>query len=96
MAIICNKKHYQSNIIIGHEVTNDDPLPHMSQYQMRRYVRKLMLNAARDVFEKFQRGNKVYVIDADAEVEGLLVNNVQRQQLRSEAHDLCNRINEME
>jgi len=96
MAIICNKKHFQSSIVTGHEVTNHDPLPHMSQHQMRNYLKKLMFYSARDILEKFHKGNKVYVIDADAEVEGLLVNNVQRQQLQSEAQDLCNRINEME
>ena len=51
-----------------------------------------MFYSARDVLEKFQKGNKVYVIDADAEVEGLLINDVQREQLQHEAEDLCSRI----
>ena len=64
----------------------------MSQQQIRNYLKQLMFYSARDILEKFHKGNKVYVIDADAEVEGLLVNDVQRKQLQHEAENLCSQI----
>lgn len=98
MAIICNKKHFQTSMITGYragnKAANNDPLPTMSQNQIKNCVKKLVLYAACDIMGKFHH-DAIYIIDADAEVEGLIVNNIQRQKFQSEIQKLCIKIKEL-
>ena len=89
----CNKKHLVDHLITNPDIPEDPPsLPYMTKKQIRRLVRHLMWHRCMDFAEEFRDGNRVYLVDSELDLEGIITNDVQRIDFQKEAYDLCDNL----
>ena len=90
MAIVSTRKHIESFAIENPDIPKtNETLSFMTRMQTRKYLHSVMLNSAISIMDRFRSGNAVYVIDANTQSEGLVVDDGHRHILQSEARELC-------
>jgi len=86
----CNKKHLVDHLITGPDIPEDPPsLPYMTKKQIRRLIHHLMWHRCMDFAREFRDDNRVYLVDSELDLEGIITNDVQRIDFQNEANALC-------
>jgi len=89
---ICNKKHLIDHIVTGPDIPErPTSLPYMTRKQIKRLVHSLIWHRCIDVGNEFRNGNRVYLIDSELDLEGILDNDIQRIEFQNVANELCDK-----